>query len=350
MTYYQDKDLTIRPMLPSDCQAFYESFAAHDWHKPLAQFQRYFQEQEQGGKHILVAVWQGEVAGYTTLLPQAPAGPFAGKGWPEVCDFNVLEKFQRRGIGSRILEEAEDLAAQVSDTICLGVGLHRGYGAAQRLYVKRGYVPDGSGLWYRDQPLAPYAPCAGDDDLVLYLSKKLTRREFRPLTGEELVPELFRCFDRFQVVEKCWRKVEGQWVVKDVVFTERWGEKDYRFLCQCLQNTVATGGQVWGAFLEGRLKGFASVEGPLVGSRKQYADLTSIHVSADARGHGLGRRLFLLAEDTARQLGAEALYISAHSAVESQAFYKAMGCVEAAEYLPAHVEQEPCDCQLERRV
>ena len=80
MTYYQDKDLTIRPMLPSDCQAFYESFAAHDWHKPLAQFQRYFQEQEQGVKRILVAAWQGEVAGYTTLLPQAPAGPFAGMG------------------------------------------------------------------------------------------------------------------------------------------------------------------------------------------------------------------------------------------------------------------------------
>ena len=73
MTYYQDKDLTIRPMLPSDCQAFYESFTAHDWHKPLAQFQRYFQEQEQGVKRILVAAWQGEVAGYTTLLPQARA-------------------------------------------------------------------------------------------------------------------------------------------------------------------------------------------------------------------------------------------------------------------------------------
>ena len=57
MTYYQDKDLTIRPMLSSDCQAFYESFAAHDWYKPLAQFQRYFQEQEQGVKRILVAAW-----------------------------------------------------------------------------------------------------------------------------------------------------------------------------------------------------------------------------------------------------------------------------------------------------
>ena len=114
----------------------------------------------------------GEAAGYTTLLPQAPAGPFAGMGWPEVCDFNVLEKFQRRGIGSRILAVAEDLASQTSGTICLGVGLHSGYGTAQRLYVKRGYVFDGSGLWYRDKPLEQYAPCAADDDLVLYLSKK----------------------------------------------------------------------------------------------------------------------------------------------------------------------------------
>ena len=267
MIYYQDKDLTVRTMLPSDCQAFHQGFAAQGWNKPLSQFERYFEEQGEGIKKVLVAAWRGEAAGYTTLLPQAPAGPFAGKGWPEVCDFNVLEKFQRRGIGSRILAVAEDLASQTSGTICLGVGLHSGYGAAQRLYVKRGYMFDGSGLWYRDKPLAQYAPCAADDDLVLYLSRKLVRREFRPLTREELAPELFRCFDRFQIVEKCWRKVEGQWVVKDVVFTERWGEEDYRFLCQCLQNTVATGGQVWGAFLEGRLKGFASVEGPLIGSQ-----------------------------------------------------------------------------------
>ena len=44
---------------------------------------------------------------------------------------------------------------------------------------------------------------------------------------------------------------------------------------------------------------------------------------------------------------AKKLYISAHSAVESQAFYKAMGCVEAEEYNAEHVEKEPYDCQLE---
>ena len=91
MIYYQDKDLTVRTMLPSDCQAFHQGFAAQGWNKPLSQFERYFEEQREGVKKVLVAVLQGEVAGYTTLLPQAPAGPFAGKGWPEVCDFNVLE-------------------------------------------------------------------------------------------------------------------------------------------------------------------------------------------------------------------------------------------------------------------
>ena len=65
--------------------------------------------------------------------------------------------------------------------VCIGVGMYPGYGAAQRLYVKRGYVPDGSGLWYRDRPLAPMAPCANDDDLVLHLSKKLQRHQLRLL-------------------------------------------------------------------------------------------------------------------------------------------------------------------------
>ena len=347
MIYYQDKDLTVRAMYPSDCQAFHQGFAAQGWDKPFSQFERYFEEQREGVKKVLVAVLQGEVAGYTTLLPQAPAGPFAGMGWPEVCDFNVLEKFQRRGIGSRILAVAEDLASRDQRHHLPGGGI------AQRVRRRPAAVCE-AGLYVRWlRPMVPgqapgtVCPLRRGRRLGTLPFQKLVRREFRPLTREEIAPELFRCFDRFQIVEKCWRKVEGQWVVKDVVFTERWGEEDYRFLCQCLQNTVATGGQVWGAFLEGRLKGFASVEGPLIGSQKQYADLTSIHVSADARGHGLGRQLFQRAEETGRRLGAKALYISAHSSVESQAFYKAMGCVEATEYIPAHVEQEPCDCQLE---
>ncbi len=49
----------------------------------------------------------------------------------------------------------------------------------------------------------------------------------------------------------------------------------------------------------------------------------------------------------AKKKGGKKLYISAHSAVETQAFYQMMGCVDAEEYDPHHVEAEPFDRQLE---
>lgn len=67
----------------------------------------------------------------------------------------------------------EDQVKEYSNEICLGVGLHYGYGSAQKLYVKRGYIPDGSGVWYNDKVLEQYCDCKNDDDLNLYLSKKL---------------------------------------------------------------------------------------------------------------------------------------------------------------------------------
>ncbi len=89
------------------------------------------------------------------------------------------------------------------------------------------------------------------------------------------------------------------------------------------------------------------MDGRLIGSRGQYAVLAEMHVSEELRGRGLGRQLFARAAEEARSLGAEKLYISAMSAEESQAFYRAMGCVEAQEYDPPHVEKEPCDVQME---
>lgn len=84
-----------------------------------------------------------------------------------------------------------------------------------------------------------------------------------------------------------------------------------------------------------------------IGENKEYMDLTNIHVSEDVRRRGIGKKLFEEATFWAQKQGAEKIYISAHSAVESQAFYKAMGCVEAKQYQQKHVEQEPFDCQLE---
>lgn len=169
----------------------------------------------------------------------------------------------------------------------------------------------------------------------------------RNIQSEELTVELFSSFRRFQQVTKCWRKIDGQWTVVDDPFVEDWGREQYEFLVQCLRHTLASGGLVCGAFADGALKGFASVESNFFGSKGQYLELSSIHVSSDCRGRGIGRQLMNTAKAWAREQGAQKLYISAHSSVESQAFYHAMGCREAAEISAYHAEKEPCDCQLE---
>lgn len=174
--------------------------------------------------------------------------------------------------------------------------------------------------------------------------------QYRQLGTEDLCRELFSGFIRHQNVTKCRRKENGSWVIKDDPFVDDWTEEDYRTLISCLTNTVNTGGFVYAVFSDSVLKGFVSVESSLFGGENRYLDLSSIHVSEDMRGKGIGRMLFLAAAEWAEQKGAGKLYISAHSAVETQAFYQAMGCVEAQEYNKEHVEREPYDCQLEYRV
>lgn len=171
--------------------------------------------------------------------------------------------------------------------------------------------------------------------------------DYRKLQISEINRNLFKQFERHQKVTQCWRKVNGEWIVKDVPFIDQWSEEDYCQLVELLKNTLKTGGIVYGAFSEDTLKGFASVESVLIGEIHEYLELSCIHVSEDMRGHGIGKILFQMAAQWAKTYGAKKLYISAHSSVESQAFYKAMGCTEALEYSEKHVEKEPCDCQLE---
>ncbi len=171
--------------------------------------------------------------------------------------------------------------------------------------------------------------------------------QYRKLNEDEICRELFRDFIRHQNVTKCWRRDNDKWVIRDDPFVDEWSEADYKILVDCLRHTVSAGGFVYAAFAAGRLEGFVSVEPDLMGREGDYLDLSSIHVSEDMRGRGIGKKLFLAAKEWAAGRGAKKLYISAHSAVESQAFYRTMGCVEAREYQQKHVEAEPYDCQLE---
>lgn len=171
--YLSDGALHIRRMRPEDAQVIYDTYLSYDWHPVLDTYLRYYQEQEQDQRLVFIAEYEGQVGGLCTLVWHPTEGPWAHQGYPEIVDLSVFYHLHRRGIGNHLMEVAEREAARRADMVYLAVGLHAGYGAAQHLYAKRGYLPDGSGVWYRGQALPPYAPCCNDDDLWLFLSKKL---------------------------------------------------------------------------------------------------------------------------------------------------------------------------------
>ena len=164
---------SIRKMQESDIQELSRGFISQGWPSREEILTRYFKEQESGEREVLVAEVEGALAGYISILPCAKQGPFA-EIYPELSDFNVFEPFQNQGIENLLLEEAEKRVRLISDKVTLGVGLHSGYGPAQRLYIKRGYIPDGTGVWYQNHQPAMNAVCEDIGELVLYLSKNLS--------------------------------------------------------------------------------------------------------------------------------------------------------------------------------
>jgi len=167
----QNRNITIHPMSSEDVEIIMQNYTGQGWEKSKEIIEGYFDKQKNGDIYVFIAKYGDSLAGYTVLYKDTDVGPFAHKKIPVISDLIVFEKYQRKGIAGKILDAAEQKASDLSDNVQLAVGLHSGYGAAQRIYVKRGYVPDGSGVWYKDSPLEPYDDCQNDDDLVLYLLK-----------------------------------------------------------------------------------------------------------------------------------------------------------------------------------
>ncbi|TDD58778.1 GNAT family N-acetyltransferase [Kribbella antibiotica] len=165
--------MEIRPLQPEDPPVIAAAFKELGWPKPVEQYERYLAEQTEGTRDILVAWVDGAYAGYVTVRWESPYEPF--NGIPEIQDFNVLPKLRRRGIGTALMDAAESLVATRSDIVGIGVGLYSDYGNAQRMYVRRGYLPDGRGLIYDGRQVPPMETVRNDDSLTLMFTKPLKR-------------------------------------------------------------------------------------------------------------------------------------------------------------------------------
>jgi len=171
--YFNELPILIRDMDESDAKIITDEEIAQGWHQTIDKYLTRLKHQKQGICISLIAEYDGCVAGYVNIYKKSIENNPIFQNIPEIVDFGVLEKYRCKGIGKCLMDQAEKIAMQYADTVFLGVGLHKGYGNAQKMYSKRGYILDGSGIWYKGKQCIPYSECINDDDLILYMYKKL---------------------------------------------------------------------------------------------------------------------------------------------------------------------------------
>jgi GNAT superfamily N-acetyltransferase len=122
-------------------------------------------------REVFIAQLDGIAVGSVQFNRHPTYPPFRRLGIPEVQDLMVRPEARRQGVGEALVRHCETLAG--TDEVGIGVGLDASFGAAQRLYVRLGYVPDGSGAVYDDVPVRPGELRPVDGFFCLKLVKSL---------------------------------------------------------------------------------------------------------------------------------------------------------------------------------
>lgn len=164
-------NIQIRIMTYDDISFICE--ADHDESAGFVEYLRNNLDNQENKKcSALLALYGGEVAGYVFLYYECKWGAMGNQGIPGIVDLIVFEPYRRKGVATALMDYAEDEARNIHSKIYLEVCLNSEYGPAQRFYVKRGYVPDGAGVYYEAEVLGINAPCKNDDELTLCLVKE----------------------------------------------------------------------------------------------------------------------------------------------------------------------------------
>lgn len=160
----------IRAETPSRLEAIMQRLG---YAKDGDYFERCLSLQEKGERDVFIVLHDdGTDIGYG-MLNWAPRYNVYGRlGIPEIQDLNVLHEYRRQGAATLMIKHCEALAR---DKECHGIGISVGltadYGAAQILYARMGYLPDGQGISYNREALKHGDRVTLDDDLCLMMLK-----------------------------------------------------------------------------------------------------------------------------------------------------------------------------------
>ncbi|MDR2747907.1 MAG: GNAT family N-acetyltransferase [Treponema sp.] len=171
--------------------------------------------------------------------------------------------------------------------------------------------------------------------------------EYKELGIDDIHSNILDYYNRYHEVKKCYRNENGKWVIKKIEYVEDWDKDKKENIIKDFSKIINNGGYIFGAYEDNKLIGFAVLVNKKFGSRKQYILLDNMQVSFGYRNRGIGKKLFELCVKRVKETGIEKIYISAHTAEETQAFYLNIGCIDTEEINRELAEKEPYDRQME---
>jgi predicted N-acetyltransferase YhbS len=174
------------------------------------------------------------------------------------------------------------------------------------------------------------------------MSATLTEREL-----ERREVELIWTIDRREEIEGVYTLEDGQLVLKPVTYhMQGWPPGEPEKYAPILGECFANGGWFYGIFDQEQLAAVTVLENHFIGKERDMLQLKMFQVSCEYRHRGLGKRLFTLSKEKARQLGARWMYISATPSQNTIGFYFSQGSRLAPEPDAELFALEPEDIHL----
>lgn len=171
------------------------------------------------------------------------------------------------------------------------------------------------------------------------------------ITGRELTRDEILglwSLDRAEVIDNIYYYEHGELVLKPEHYdVQGFPAGEPEMFTPHLLACHARGGWFYGLFDGERLIAEVVLDREFLGPRRDLLQLKALHVSRQYRDRGLGRRLFDLAAEKARSLGARGFYVSATPSEHTVNFYVRLGCKPIAEPDPELYALEPEDIHLE---
>ena len=170
----QETTLTFRVVSPQEIAQVKQEVKAAFFSGDEATIEAHFEEHENGDSTTILGYEAGRLVGIVTIRWFSRNPSFRERQIPLIQNIEIRYEDRGRGLGNQMLERTEQEIAKRSPLAGLVVGIFESYGPAQRLYAKRGYIPDGRGVCRQFTPLQEGDVITVDHDLLLWLVKDIS--------------------------------------------------------------------------------------------------------------------------------------------------------------------------------